>query len=441
MKEKYSRRALLKQLGMGAALLPLLNNEWAQAADGGTNASGGSSTGAGGFPKRLVTITWTNGVYGSSQWPSATGSLDATTIPSVMSPLTPYVSKLLIPRGVNLQAEYDSNAYGGHFGYPCMLTGTQNGSSPSIDTTIAATLNVANGQLTLGCLPQGSYTSWSPGGQHNSQITNPYTLFTKLFPGVGKTSSAVASLNARRGSVLDAANAQLQNFQGIVGTDDKVKIQAHLDSVRSLEMQLTATANACTAPTLTQGIGFTSSGSNEALSVFPTQVNFMMQLAALAVTCGIARCITMDLINDGGGDVLTFNFLNPPINSPQYHTLAHQGMAAASQKTQIDTWWYTQVATLVSALDASPEGSSTTLDNTVVLVCNDMQEGYNHKSSNIPFVMIGSCGGFFKTGQFVGFDSTPNNKLLTSVCHAMGLANVTGVGESQYSGDLDSSLT
>jgi hypothetical protein len=98
------------------------------------------------------------------------------------------------------------------------------------------------------------------------------------------------------------------------------------------------------------------------------------------------------------------------------------------------------VATLLAALDGTTEGSGTSLDNTLVLLCNDMREGNDHYSANIPFVMIGSCGGFFKTGQIVGFNSTPNNKLLTSICHAMGL-QVTGVGESKYTGDLDSSLT
>jgi hypothetical protein len=452
LKEKYSRRALLRTLGMGAALLPLLNNEWAMAADGG---AGDAGAGPGGFPKRLITITWTNGVYGSSKWTSQTGPLNASTIPSVMSPLAPYAAKMIIPRGVNLQAEYELNNYGGHFGYPCILTGTQttgrsggtgSGDSsigPSIDTTIAATLNVPDAQLNLGCLPQGSYTSWGATGQPNSQITNPYTLFTKLFPSAGTSTSAFAALQARRGSVLDAVTTQLTKFQNIVGTDDKVKIQTHLDSIRSLELQLMSggTAATCAPPALTQGVAFTSSGSNESINVFPQQVGYIMQLAALAVTCGIARCITIDLINDGGGDVLTFPFLTPAISSPQYHTLAHEGAAAAAQKTQIDTWWYQQVATLVSALDASNEGFSTSLDNSVVLVCNDMQEGNTHLSAGIPFVMVGSCGGFFKTGQFVGFKGVPNNQLLTSIMHAMGLKSVTGVGRAAFAGDLDAELT
>jgi hypothetical protein len=48
--ERFSRRALLSGLGVSGAMLPLLNAERALAA---------TPTG---FPKRLVTVTWTNGI-------------------------------------------------------------------------------------------------------------------------------------------------------------------------------------------------------------------------------------------------------------------------------------------------------------------------------------------------------------------------------------------
>jgi hypothetical protein len=440
MKEKYSRRALLKGLGAGACLLPLLNNE-AEAADAGSAATSSS-----GFPKRFIAVTWTNGVYGSSKWTSASAPLTTANLPAVMSPLSPYVSKMIIPRGVNLQAVFDAKSgigstpfgqYGGHGGYPSILTGTQSGTSASIDTLISQQLSsqgVVKPQLNAGALPEGTYTSWSATG-HNSQVTNPYTLFGQLFPGAMISASALSALSQRRKSVLDTALSQLTSFQNVVGTDDKVKIQSHLNSVRQLEMDLQAAAVTCTPPTLTPA-GLTFSG----ISNYPTQVDFMMRLASAAVTCGVSRCVTMDLINDGGGDILTFPWLTPPVNSPDYHAIAHAGASDATPKTAIDTWWYTQVATLLSGLAASTEGATTALDNTVVLLCNDMREGNDHYTANIPFVMIGGCGGFFKTGQIVGLSSVPNNKLLTSICHAMGL-QVASVGDSTYAGDLDSSLT
>lgn len=431
MKDKYSRRAFLKSVGAGACVLPMLNND-AEAADGGATTSSSS------FPNRFIAVTWTNGAYGCSKWTNTSAPLTSTNLPSLLTPLAPYVSQMILPRGVNLQAEFDVNQYGGHFGYPCILTGTQLGTSPSIDVLISTQLKtqgVVNPQLNIGCLPEGSYTSWSSTG-HNSQITNPYTLFNQLFPSATMSTTQISAISQRRGSVLDTLVTELTAFQNIVGTDDKIKIQSHLNSVRDLEMSLQAAQATCTPPSITPaGLTFNGAGN------FNTNVGFMMQLAAAAVTCNVSRCITIDLINDGGGDILTFPWLTPQILSPDYHAIAHAGASDATQKTAIDTWWYTNVATMLAALQASTEGSSTALDNSVVLVCNDMREGNDHYSADIPFIMIGSCGGYFKTGQIVGFSpNVPNNQLLTSICHAMGLTTTTGVGEAKYTGDLDSYL-
>jgi len=98
------------------------------------------------------------------------------------------------------------------------------------------------------------------------------------------------------------------------------------------------------------------------------------------------------------------------------------------------------VAEVVGKLAAVPEGTGTVLDNTVILVCNDMMEGANHYVGAIPYVLIGGGGGFFNTGRLVTMPSqVPNNQLLTSILHAMGIA-VTGVGDPKYAGDLDSLL-
>lgn len=144
----------------------------------------------------------------------------------------------------------------------------------------------------------------------------------------------------------------------------------------------------------------------------------LMDIVAASVKCDVARAITVDLIDDSGGNSLTFPWLS--ISSPDYHAIAHA--SANAQKVPIDTWYYTQVANLVGQLAANPEGAVTSLDNTVILVCNDMNEGSNHDVRGLPYLIIGSGGGFFKTGTCVQLPANvPNNQLLTSVCHAMGM--------------------
>ena len=49
-----------------------------------------------------------------------------------------------------------------------------------------------------------------------------------------------------------------------------------------------------------------------------------------------------------------FPWLNIP--SPGFHSIAHSGAAAFTQKIAIDTWFFSQVAYLAAQLGTNPEG-------------------------------------------------------------------------------------
>jgi len=436
MKEKYSRRALLKALGVGGALLPLLNNE-AFGADAGAAGAAGGTMGANGFPTRFICIACTNGIYQKSWWETANGTdLTTGTLLPILTPLTPFRNKILIPHNISIQNVFNTNQYGGHSGYPCMLTGTQRGTSASIDTLIAqASPNLANAQLNLGCHTSNSHLSWKAGGVANTPNTSPSKVFTQLFAGANLSPAQISNVQARQKSILDLVSTQLTAFQGVVGTDDKVKIESHLDAVRNIEQSLSG-------QTLTMGCAPPSLGTasyTQAVADYPNLVAIQLKLAAAAVTCGVSRAITIELVDDGGGNGLTFPWLS--VSQSNYHAIAHLGASAAADKTTIDTWFYQQYATnLLALLDGSAEGSGTTLDNTCVLITTDMQEGNTHYDKNVPWLIVGSCGGFFKTGKVVELSNAPNNQLLTTIMHAMGQTSVASVGDT-YTGNVDSLLT
>lgn len=427
---RYSRRSLLKGLGLGIGVLPLLNSERVSAQSAGV-------------PKRLITMVWGSGIVPSAFYAPA-GPLG--TLPPTLAPLEPWKSKVLQIRGrtmggVDAKVMADANArYNGHLSYPSLLTGTTLGTSPSIDTLYAdqlATAGFPKAQLNVGCLPGSTSTSWRAGKVKNTSETNPYRLFTTLFSGASVTPTQANTLLLRRKSVLDHVTTELTNFQGRIGADDRAKVQAHLDSVRQIEMQLTAGAtstpgSACAPPPNTPaGINLSSP------LTLPDHLRLMLDLVAAAVKCDKARAITMDILDNGGANNQTFPWIN--VASPGFHTIAHNGSSSFTQKTTIDTWFFTQVAYLAGQLGTNPEGAVTTLDNTVILVLNDMSEGDFHDVLNLPVVIVGSGGGFFKTGVCIQPPSNiPHNQLLTSVCHAMGLT-LTRVGDT-YAGDADALL-
>ena len=164
-------------------------------------------------------------------------------------------------------------------------------------------------------------------------MTDPYKLFNTLFAGASMPVTQVNALLAKRKSVLDHVGKQLTGFSTRLGAEDKAKVQIHLDSIRALEMQLQAmpatTTTTCTAPSITPtGLSFSNSNNTN----YPMQVQFMADLVAAAVICGKARAVTMDLIDNGGGNSLTFPWLS--ISSPDFHAIAHKGSADYVQQGQ-----------------------------------------------------------------------------------------------------------
>jgi hypothetical protein len=419
--ERLSRRNLLRAMGIGAAFLPLVD-------------AGEAPAQAAGLPKRLVTITWGNGLVPEDFYPKG----NTITIGETLKSLEPWQDKLIIIEGLDLKvmSDYPDRKWDGHFTYPTLLTGTSDpgfevrkGLGPSLDQFVSDELGKKgiNTQLPLiniGVRNNGNNggTSWRAANQPNSYETDPKRLFDKLFSGAMMPTETIDALRLRRASVLDYVGKDLEAFGKSLGTEDKFKIDSHLQSIRELEKRLqnTVTPGAgCKPPTLASGTDT------------PTQMKNMFDLAAAALICDVTRVVNIDLYTDGGADGNNFPWVNV---SRDYHTVAHDGSAAYAEKRKIDGWIFSQVAGIVSQLAATPEGDKTALDNSVILTCNDMEEGASHSVDHIPFALIGSCGGYLKTGQALHLKNTAHNLLLATLCNAMDIP-VDKFGAS-YSGTL-----
>jgi hypothetical protein len=427
-KDRFSRRALLAGLGASAAMLPLLHAERAVGA------------GTSGFPKRLITVTWGNGVVPTDFYPKGSELTIGTTLKS----LEPFKAKMLMPIGLDQTVVLDAagnREYDGHFTFPSLLTGTaeqksegRTGMGPSVDQFISDAITKSGVKLVAPLLNlgvrsvgDGNPTSWRASGQKNTPETDPYHLFDRLFASSAMPSPQLDLLRLRRQSILDFLGKDLTAFSQRLGTDDKLKIEAHLASIRDLEMQLQQAAVtptvSCTKPTLPTQMGKLDT---------PTQMKLMFDLGALAIKCDLTRVMTYDLYDDGGGDGNNFPWVGV---SDDYHKIAHQGAAGYDAKMKIDAWIFSQIANLVQQLDSTMETGGTALDHTVIMTANDMDEGANHYVGKIPFLLIGSCGGYFKTGRVVRYAKTPHNKLLATLCNAMDVP-VTSYGAPGYEGTL-----
>jgi hypothetical protein len=397
----------------------------------------------GGAPRRLVTVAWGNGIVRPEFYPPG----EELVLGQVLQPLEPWKSKILMPAGLDMKCLIDAgHRYAGHFSYGALLTGTYakgwKSAGKSIDQVIAEELakkvNLPALQLNLGIAPDGEGTSWRDSGVRNTSETDPARLYQRLFAGRNLSGPDLTKLRARNKSLLDFLSAELTAFGKRLGSEDRMKIEAHSGSIREIEKQLDGATGGnatCMSPP-----------APGALSGIADRSRLQFNLLTVALRCDLTRVATMDVYDVHGKFGVSHSFIGV---QGDYHPLAHQGSKGYAQKVKIDRWIYEQVAILVKGLADTPEPGGSALDNTVIMTGNGMCEGADHGVQGIPFLLIGSCGGYFKTGRmvklgawvgkpapyFTSQSGVPHNKLLATLANAMGVP-MTGFGPAQYEGTL-----
>ncbi len=466
-----SRRSLLAWAGAGAALLPLLS------ATRGLSATATA-------PKRLFIIQTTNGVIADAFWPKNDPSLTQP-LPEILSPLEEHKRDIIVLGGIDLQSAIDDTWGHGnsHDDAGHLLTGLQgakgnkagyNEAAPvaniaSVDQAIAqhlkTTTQLAFPSLELGVSNMTSghdnaetqrYTSYrgpaigSDPARPDGVLTelNPYNVYKKLFAVDMQTDTgALDALRAERRSILDLVGSDMERLALRLGKGDKEKIEAHLQSVRDIELQLDAVqATGCYSPTLTPNVPW---DKPEGISHIPEISRMHIDLALAAMSCDMTRVATLMLVNYGNSGVtmpwLGAEFTGQGDEFPirDHHDMTHrQGQSADHRRRKItaEKWFVSQFAYLISAMkkvvEPKADGSlGTMLDNSVVAIMNSGSDGAGHTIKNMPWVLAGSCGDYFKTGRSITYDHAPHNGLLVAFCNAMGMPR-DYYGDPKYGGEL-----
>jgi hypothetical protein len=70
---------------------------------------------------------------------------------------------------------------------------------------------------------------------------------------------------------------------------------------------------------------------------------------------------------------------------------------------------------------------------------HEQSNGGSHDRNDMPFVLAGSCGGFFGTGRCIDFQGRPHNDLLVTLAHAMNVP-LERFGDDNFTGPIDDLL-
>ena len=431
------RRTFLKAMGLGAAAVPLLPslNSFAQ---------------AGSIPKRFIVFFTPNGTILDAWKP--TGTETNFQFGEILQPLNSYKDDLLILQGLNMNSTKSGPGDGHMKGMGHLLTGDDlerygpngeefkcAGKTPcagfaggkSIDQLIAdesAPADIKAKSLTLGVQTKGAnvWTRMVYRGPNRyvDPIDNPMDVYTSLFPaGFAPDDPNAKRLIASRRSILDYANSRYKALKQRIDSQDIPAVDAHLEGIRAIERRLAANSNTgCSRPDAPATIDHNKSSN------FPAVGKLQMDMMVAALRCDLTRVATLQWSRSVSGTVHSW----AGTKSSGHHSMSHDSAKHKSDLIKINRWYAEQFAYLVGQLKSIPEGNGTLLDNTVILWGNELADGDRHTRNDMPFVLAGNAGGYFKTGRHLKYNGDHHNNLLVSIANAMGVP-ITTFGNREYS--------
>jgi hypothetical protein len=401
-------------------------------------------------PRRLLLVFSAGGMVPELYWPTPqTGSgpeadskdkvkADFTFTPgSSLEPLEPFRGDLVILNGLARKmmplGGAHERAMGALWTGSKLNPGDQFGgagwpSGPSVDQIIARGLprKTDFASLEVGVQPFGpgarggtmQHMCYAGSNQPVPSEGSPYKLFDRLYGG-GSAGRSAEQVRAERRSVIDVVKDEITALGVRVSRTDRQKIDAHLEGTRAIERRLQPHTARCQTVTIDGHIDL------DANENFPALLKLQTDLLVSALACDRTRVSSLQWSRSFS--MVRHQWLG---NNEGHHTLSHD----PGQKpilTAINRWYAEQFAYLLGSMRKVLEGGGTLLDNTLVVYCNELHTGWDHKAGPTPAVLAGKAAGALRTGRYIQYpkDTTlTQNNLLVSLCHVMGLTKVDKIG-------------
>jgi hypothetical protein len=401
MKHSISRRRILRGIAYGGAAsvaLPVLE---AMLDSHGRALADGTE-----LPKRFGVFFWGNGVRLAQYTPATTGPFELTAALAPFANVRDYISVL---SGYDIKT---GNERGHHAGCVGILSGAPmisqdpNGapyastfSAPSIDQVVASSVGMTtrfksievgiSKSVTTGEGTTLRYLSHNGPDNPNPPEYSPKALYARVF-GMGFSApnqpAAIDPKLALRRSVLSVVREDARALQARLGKNDRLRLDQHFESIRSLENQITASEQAaappaaCSAPDAVMD----SAGDRNLTATNATMANML----ALALACDQTRVFSVMFSGSVGGT----SYPELSING-NHHTLTHDEGGAQPKVQQITLFILQRFAALLEALKNVSEGDGNLLDRCVILASTDCTQGQPHSIDNYPIIVAGGGGG------------------------------------------------
>src|SRR4051812_19425737 len=233
---RLSRRQFAGSVGAGLLLAPFINI-----------ATRRTAQGAAAHQAKRIFLFCSMGTKPSLWTPTGISGESISSWSAMTQPLSAVKSNVVLVEGMP-----SGNPNNGH-GASDSLTGQgfgyygQGVIKISVDQFVAKKLVAAGINRPIASLLLGANTSDSGGisqfyggatGGNLPTIGSPLSAFNTVFGGALPAGTSAAALLARRKSILDLVKNECATIKGSLGSNEKAKLDAHLDSIRQLENKL-----------------------------------------------------------------------------------------------------------------------------------------------------------------------------------------------------------
>jgi hypothetical protein len=440
-KMMLDRRTVLRGVlaGGGLAVMPLPRLGAMMNGNGNAYASGEA------LRRVYGTWFWGNGVAPNHWTPTAEGS--DFPLSEQLAPLAKVKNNLTVVSGMSVL----TGRTGAHLYHSGALTGSVGGANkaadlPSIDFLISnkigtdtpfksLEIGVSTASPKAGS-PLYTNVSWRGANAPQPADFDPKSVFNRLFgagsPGasLGNKPAAVptgpdpTAVNNVRKSVLDAITADAHDLSARLGSEDRQRLDKHLEGIRSLEKRLTPGAGGAVG-----GMGCTPVAAASTVppdskaEANPDLNKAMADLLIAALSCDLTRVFTF-IFTYPAAHVY---FRNLGLDKDFHAQICHGegGDQPSFNKGVIytmESWAY-----LLEGMDSIKEGAGTLLDNSLVYGSTCVAWGKNHAFTQWPVMMVGRAGGALKGNTHV---KAPDGDNLSKV--AMTIGNIFGLGLTEF---------
>jgi len=397
------------------------------------------------YPIRFGTWMWGNGVRPDQWRPIGEGTGDSWSLSEELAALVAVKSKIAVISGMAVKVPNFIPHWSGAGG---ILTGLDASGDdedwtvqgPTVDQIIADEIGGSTIYRSLeASVDTPDIFSFTGPNARNPAETDPYTLYERIFGATfrepGEGGLVDPTLGFRR-SALDFVMADINALEAELGAADRIRLEAHLDGVRTLEQRLArlqedpADLEACTRPTTPE---VTYPDIDGRLQITP-RAQAMHDVLAMALACDQTRVFSFQLSKP----VANLMF---PGATDGHHNLTHDEPSPQPEVHAITVQIIQELAYFLEKLDSIPEGEETLLDHCGILACSEHGEARTHAITDVPIVVAGGAGGrLARDVHYRSYTEENVGKVVLTVLRAMGVTTTSWGDGDTYTEDGLSAL-